>query len=100
MVIYRTIYGTILYDITCRTLRKFKSDTDQLYTAGDRVTHIETGTAQLAVLDRDEKCAFRVLVAVTSAGLSVTTIPNPFLSRTDPIAAGFLFFETDSYSSN
>ena len=88
---------------TCRTLCIFKSDTDQLYTAGDRVTHIEAGTAQLAVLDRDEKCAFRVLVAVTSAGLLLLfqTLNNEqFLSITDAIAAAFRFFETDSYSSN
>ena len=39
---------------TCRTLCKFKSDTDRLYTAGDRVTHIETGTGKFSVLDRDE----------------------------------------------
>ena len=87
---------------TCRTLCKFKSDTDRLYTAGDRVTHIETGTGKFAVLDRDEKCAFTVLVAVTSAGLLLlfqTLYNEPFLSRTNAIAAGFQFFETDSYSS-
>ena len=80
-----------------------KSDTDWLYIVGDRVTHIETGTGGFAVLDRDEKCTFMVLVAVTSAGLLLlfrTLYDEPCLSRTHAIAAGFQFFRTDSYSFN
>ena len=61
---------------TCRTLCKFKSDTDWLYIVGDRVTHIETGTGQFAVLDRDETCAFTVLVVVASAGLLLLCVKS------------------------
>ena len=67
------------------------------------MTRIETWTGKFDVLDRDEKCAFTVLVAVTSAGLLLlfqTLYNEPFSSRTDAIAAGFLFFETDTYLSN
>ena len=64
---------------------------------------METGPGQFYVLDRDERVRFHGLVAVTSAGLLSHIQPlynEPFLSRTDAIASGFRFSETDSYSSN
>ena len=45
-----------------------KSDTDRLYTAGDKVTHMETAPGQFSVLDRDEKVRFHGLVAVRVQG--------------------------------
>ena len=71
-----------------------KSDTDWLYTAGDKVTHMETGPGQFSVLDRDERVRFHRLVAVTSAVLLSpfqTLYNEPFLSRADAIASGFRF---------
>ena len=47
---YHEIFNSVFLLEECRQC-KFKSDTDRLYTSGDRVTHIETGTVKFAVLD-------------------------------------------------